>query len=460
MKLIAAMLLCASFASAQKIAAARAGLVYYAEGAFNVDGKQARATSRDRIIQLDEGQVANSMRGHAEILLGPNAVLWTGTLSEVRFDDTRVENTVIAVLDGSVMIEVKRAQEGRIQVDLGTFNIQVTREGVYRFDRPSKTVRVYSGEAILPGPVKLARGEENVDGVTRPFDRKDLDELHYWSAYRSFVLESDAGSYKEWGGDRWGRREHAGFGVTLPDTPGAARIKYQAASEAGLLYFLDGSAVLGGQLPGSTIRLPIRLGRDRYLETQKGKAEVFLGVGVILRMGENSYLRILDTRSTNPAVALDEGTALIEVGNTEENAPPRIQIGGSVTELLKPGLYLFDAEAKALRIYGGEASTMLAGRTMHSKGGQSLDLQKPDAVTKFDTKTHDALFKWSADRSFTLFLTPAAFMTPWEPAPRQNHYKHKQFGDRVATRPGRGRPSSSRSLPRLNRPGDPPGPYF
>jgi hypothetical protein len=157
-------------------------------------------------------------------------------------------------------------------------------------------------------------------------------------------------------------------------------------------------------------------------------------------MGENSFLRLLDTHSISPAVALDEGIALIEVADTVEGAPARIHVGDSVTELLKEGLYAFDANNKTLRVYGGEASTVVAGSTTRAKEGLTLDLQKTAPVTKFDTKARDALFKWSADRSFALFLTPAAFMTQWEATVRVSHYKHKQFGDRVDPRPPRRRP--------------------
>jgi hypothetical protein len=439
MKPVAIVLFFASFACGQRIVAARAGLVYFAEGTFTVDGKSVRANSNNHGYQLEEGQVAATPRGHAEFLLGPNAVLWTGTGAQVRFDDTRVENTVIALVEGEVMIEIRRSlEDNRLEVDLGALNIEFAHEGIYRIGRDSKTVRVYAGEATLPNSTKLARGEESVDGIVRPFDRREMDELHYWSAYRSFLLEQDSGVFREWGGGRWGQRQHSGFGVTFPDLPGAARIKYQVASEAGLLYYLEGNAVIGAPQTGR-IQLPIRLGRDKFLRTLAGKAEVFLGVGVALRMGEDSFLRVLDTRSDHAAAALDEGTAMIEVAATDEGEAPKIRVGDSVTELLKQGLYLFDANKKTLRVYGGEASTGVGGVTIRTKEAQSVSLQTAGPAARFDTTPTDALFKWSAERSFSLFLTPASFMTPWEPAVRTGRYKHKQFGERQDPRPVRRR---------------------
>ena len=453
MKLIAAVLLCASFASAQKIVAARAGMVYFAEGTFTIDGKTVRSTARNRLLQLEEGQTAGSPRGHGEILLGPNAMLWTGTQAQVRFDDTRVENTVIALLAGEAMIEVKRSlEDSRIEIDLGTLNLEVTREGIYRFDRQNQTVRVYAGEVLLPGSAKLIRGEESVNGIVRPFDRRFMDELHYWSAYRSYNLEVDAGVRKQWGGDRWGQREHTGFGVKFSDTPGAARFKYLVAPEAGVLYHVDGGAILGPQRAPGPIQLPLQMGPERSLRTQSGRAEIFLGVGITMRVARNSFVKILDVSTARPAVSLDEGTSLIEIADSSEGIP-RIRVGDSTTELLKPGLYQFDADAKTLRVYGGEATTTLAGATVHVKEDQNLDLQRPAAPTKFDAKAskeQDPLFKWSADRSWALFLSSADFMTAWGDTQRANRYKHKQFGERVDSRQVRRRSVSPAS--RLPRP--------
>jgi hypothetical protein len=429
------LLLISPFAAAQKIVSARAGMVYFAEGALTIDGNPVRAGSRDRRPQLEDGQTISSTRGHAEVLIGPNAVLWTGTLAQVRFDDTRIEETNVSIISGAAIIEVKRVLAGsRLQVSMGALTVELAREGLYRFEATPQNVRVYAGEALLSGGTRLGRGQEMGDRNVRSFERDVMDEFHYWSAYRSFWLEGEAGSYRMWSGGKFFEREHAGFGVAFPETPGAARAKYQAASEAGLVYFLQGSALIGGQTRATSARLPLLLGRENFVQTDAGKAELFLGVGVIARLGENSQLRMLETLSTSSLVALEEGAALIEVAESAGDSPPRVKIGASVTELLKPGLYFFDANAGQLRVYGGEASTALASTIVRVKESQTADLREPGPATKFDAKIQDALYRWSADRSFALFLSPAGFMTSWDQAPRSNRYKHKQFGERQASR--------------------------
>ena len=439
--LVALLLLLAPFALAQKIVAARAGMLYYAEGTLSLDGRNLRSFTRDRLLQMNDGQTISSPKGHAEFLLGPNAVLWTGTGASVRFDDTSVADAAITVLDGAAMIEIKRTlAASRVRVRVGTLEVEVTRDGLYRFDSPAEAVRVYAGEALLPHGVKVSRGEEGSTTAVKVFDRKELDEFHYWAAYRSFTLEGDAGTFKQWGGSSWGHREHSGFGVKLPDAPGAARVKYLAASEAGLVYYLEGSAVVGGKTRTASTRLPMLLGRQNFLRTETAKAEIFLGVGVVARMAENTSLRMIETRSSSPVLELDEGSVLIEVADSAEGAPLRVHVGDSVTELLKSGLYLFDVGAGSLSVFGGEASTVLTGPPVRAREGQRVNLRQSVPPSRFDAKVHDALYKWSAERSFTLCVSPAAFMTPWVPASRPGWYKHKQFGDRRDPRPQRSRP--------------------
>jgi len=426
-------------------------MVYYAEGMLTVDGQDVRAGSRDHRPQLEDGQTVSSTRGHAEILLGPNAVLWTGTRAQIRFDDTRLEDTNISVLTGSAIIEVKKTQDGsRLRVHLGTLSAEVTKDGVYRFEAAPPSVRVYSGEVLVPVDAKVTRGEEALEGAVKDFDRKIVDEFFYWAAYRSFILEGESGSYKNWrGGGRLFDRDHSGFGISFPDNSSAARAKYLAGGEAGLVYFLEGGALLGGQTRTTNRRLPLLMGKDNFLRTETGRAEIFLGIGVVARLAPNSQLRMIDTSAASPVISLDEGIASIEVADSADGSHPRVKVDDSMTELLKPGLYHFDAKAGSLLIYGGEASTVFAAQPqspIRAKEAQTVNLRERVALATFDIEQKNPLFQWAADRSFALYMSPAAFMTQWEDTARRNRYKHKQFGEREDPR-ARPRPRPLRRLP-------------
>ncbi len=429
------LVLLAPLASAQKVLSARSGMIYYSEGAVTVDGKALRASASDRRPQLRDGQIFTSVRGHAEILMGPGATLWTRPGTGVRFDNTSADQSEVTLLTGALVVEVHKPVEGtRLRVHIGDSQTDFSREGVYRFEAAPARIRVYAGEATLNG-TKLLRGQEWTAGATREFPRKDRDEFLYFAAYRSLQLEIETGKFRLWHGTNFTEWTHAGFGIDFPDAPGSARVKYLTGGEAGLVYHLEGSAVTGGKSPVMTNRLPFRIGEENYLRTEAGKAEVFLGVGMVARLGENSQLRMMDTQATQPVIALDLGSASIEVSESTEEPHLRVRVGDSITELVKPGVYQFDAKAGSLRIYGGEATTVISDVTVRGRPAQQVSLREAGSATKFDTSLHDALFQWSADRSFLLYQSPAAFMTGWHTTAERGQVKHKSFGKRVDRRP-------------------------
>lgn len=396
-------------------------MIYYAEGVFTVDGQTIRSTGRPPI--LDVGQVAASRRGHAEILLGPDAVLWTGVGAQVRFDDTSIADARVTLLTGSLIIEVKRVMVGnRLQVQLGGRLVEVRSVGVYRFDLTPERIQVFDGDLLIPeSNLKAARGQEIVDSSSRAFDTRDTDEFLHWAALRSLTLERDSGREQRWRRKGLLDVSHAGFGMTLPRDLAAARIKYLAAARAGLVYSVQGP---------TDQRLPTWIDQNNAVRTRAAKAEVFLGVGVVAHVGENSALRILDSRAWAPMAALEQGVVLIEVAESKEFPVLRLQVGETITHLLSPGVYEVDAQAGTVSVYRGESQTTLGSATARVREGQRLTLAQPLSTSSFDRKQQDALFRWAAEVSFGLYTLNAGFMTGWTDDVISYKAKHKVFGVR------------------------------
>ena len=102
------------------------------------------------------------------------------------------------------------------------------------------------------------------------------------------------------------------------------------------------------------------------LSTQAGKAEILLTPGVFFRVGENSTATMISPSLTNTEVGLDKGTALVEVAELHEANLLEVREGDSATQLLKTGLYAFDADQGAVRVLKGEAlvqAPILCSRT-------------------------------------------------------------------------------------------------
>ena len=197
------LLCCASALSAQKVVSARAGLITYLQGPAFVDGKRV-VLKTARFPQMRNGETLATSRGRAEVLLAPGVVLRLSENSQVRMDDTRLDDTRITLQRGDALIEIVQLAEGnRLQVALADTTTELTRTGVYRFGTPQNAtpqnttqgaLRVYGGEALVRSGAKTVdvkrgtRVDLDAELTLTKFDRKQTDSLHAWAARRSFDL--------------------------------------------------------------------------------------------------------------------------------------------------------------------------------------------------------------------------------------------------------------------------------
>jgi hypothetical protein len=214
------------------------------------------------------------------------------------------------------------------------------------------------------------------------------------------------------------------------------------SARAGLITFLQGPAFVDGKrVVLKTARYP-QMRDGESLSTGRGRAEMLLAPGVILRLAENSQVRMDDTRLVSTRVTLQRGDALIEVVRLAEDNRIQVRLSETTTELARAGLYRFGTERKTLRVYGGEALVRSGANTASVKRGMEVDLDPgPDpnldpslhaglAVRKFDRKQTDFLHAWAARRSFELFMgDPEARrkQTHWQIA-AGGYVENKNFG--------------------------------
>ena len=137
----------------------------------------------------------------------------------------------------------------------------------------------------------------------------------------------------------------------------------------------------------------------------------------MLRLAENSQVRMESTELADTRVTLLQGEALIEVLQLPEGNRTQITVRETTTELTRTGVYRFGTSQNAtqnsnvknlLRVYGGEALMRSGPKTAEVKRGMSVDLDaslNPDlGIVKFDRKQRDTFHNWSARRSFELFM--------------------------------------------------------
>ena len=206
------------------------------------------------------------------------------------------------------------------------------------------------------------------------------------------------------------------------------------SARAGLISYVERGASLDGKrVVLKATRFPQM--RDGQILTTRGRAELLLSPGVVLRLAENSQLRMDDGQLSNTRVTLLQGEALVEVVHLAENNRVQVEFAETSTELVRAGLYRFGISLNGttrgtLRVYGGEAVARSGVKIADAKRGTAVNLNADLAVSTFDRKQKDPFHIWAARRSFDLFMSdPDARekQTHWQEA-GSGYLENKNFG--------------------------------
>jgi hypothetical protein len=215
------------------------------------------------------------------------------------------------------------------------------------------------------------------------------------------------------------------LGLLILCTGAALLAQKVVSARAGLVTYVQGAAFVDGKrVLLKATRFP-QMKNGEALSTGRGRAELLLAPGVILRLAENSQVRMQDTQLSDTRVDLERGDALVEVLQLPEGSRTQIRLADTITEFTRPGLYRFGTMQSTLRVYGGEALVRSGSATTPPvKRGMAVDLHSGSGllVSRFDRKQTDSLHAWAARRSFELFMSDA------EARQKQNHWQSAGTG--------------------------------
>ncbi len=171
----------------------------------------------------------------------------------------------------------------------------------------------------------------------------------------------------------------------------------------GTLNYIEGQASVGDQPLSAKSIGSVELQPGQELSTGNGKAEVLLTPGVFLRIGDNSTVRMVSSNLTNTEADLIKGQATVEVSEIHKYNQLRIGEDGASTQMLKDGLYAFDADQNQVRVVKGEAQVQDSDQSVTVKSGRVLDLNAGGKLkaTKFDKTAFETsdLYRFSDLRS-------------------------------------------------------------
>ena len=171
----------------------------------------------------------------------------------------------------------------------------------------------------------------------------------------------------------------------------------------GTLNYVEGQANIGAEtLNGNSIG-SATLQPGQTLNTGNGKAEILLTPGVFLRVDDQSAVKMISPSITDTELELQRGRAMVEVAEIHAQNNLRISEDGIATQLVKKGLYEFDADQQQVVVFDGKARVQDGDRGVDLKGEKKLDLNtngklKPQSFDKSEYKQSD-LYQWSSLRS-------------------------------------------------------------
>jgi hypothetical protein len=176
------------------------------------------------------------------------------------------------------------------------------------------------------------------------------------------------------------------------------------SAQSGTIHYVEGKVLLDGQPVEAKFANFPQIKEKSVLSTKEGRVEVLLTPGVFLRVGENSELRMISTRLVETRLELLSGMAVLEVADLSlydvpDTAPISVRVGNAAVSVAKKGIYHFNADAPELRVFDGQLEAIVDDERIEVKEGRLLALNGVGTPVKFDSKTGDALLRWSRRRA-------------------------------------------------------------
>lgn len=175
-----------------------------------------------------------------------------------------------------------------------------------------------------------------------------------------------------------------------------------APAHSGTVHYFEGDVTVDGVKIVSQVARFTELKEQSVLQTGLGRAEILLTPGVILRVAENSSIKMLDNRLMSTRVEFLSGSAMMEsidAGTSIKDPAVTIIYKNFEAQYVHNGLFELKSQPGELLVYKGEARVTGNGAAVNVKENNRIDLTITMATSKFDSKDGDDLYGWSRDRS-------------------------------------------------------------
>jgi len=172
------------------------------------------------------------------------------------------------------------------------------------------------------------------------------------------------------------------------------------STHSGVIYYFDGAVSVDNQpLEPHMGQFPsVPLGAE--LRTAQGHAEVLLTPGVLLRIGDNSAIRMLSNDLTNARVELQAGSAIVDSSDPSSGTSVTLIFKDWQVHSSEAGTYRIDSDPPRVWVLKGDAEVMTAngGRPIKVQEGRDLPLATALRSEPSTAEPADSLSEWSKGR--------------------------------------------------------------
>jgi len=171
------------------------------------------------------------------------------------------------------------------------------------------------------------------------------------------------------------------------------------SARSGAIHHIEGKVLMDDEPVVAQFGKFPQLKENSVLRTELGRAEMLLTPGVIVRLAEDSAVRMVNSRLTDTRVEFLKGSAMVEAMEILKDNAVTFTFQNATIALEKAGLYRLDSDPPVLRVYKGKARIRRDDQVIEAKGGRLVELGAFLVATKFDTKQGGPLYRWSSRRS-------------------------------------------------------------
>ncbi len=172
------------------------------------------------------------------------------------------------------------------------------------------------------------------------------------------------------------------------------------SAKSGLVNYIEGKVLLDGKPVELKFgNFPSVHNESELRTTGEGRAEVLLGPGAFLRMGESSAFKMVSNRISDTRLEFLAGSMIVECAEFDKDQAVTITYRDATLSLVKKGLYRVDSEPARLMVYDGEAKVTRDGQIQSVAKSKLLALSGVAVAEKFDNKDGDSLYRWARRRS-------------------------------------------------------------